>query len=426
MSMHLRRLLATLLVGTLGLALMGLARAQLAAPAPAPVVEVAPPPPEPPAPRTWDEEHVIRHGETLGAILPRYGVTQVQAVLAATKPHFDLARVRAGSTLVFHFLEGQSQPTGFTYRIDEDRTLLVELQGDEALAAVQEAWYEPQEGTHVFEVRGSLWESALAAGLRAADIVALAEVFQWELDFNTELQPGARVTVLSEDLHAEDGTFVRLARMLAVRIDNGGKVFTSLRFVDSAGEVGWFHPDGEAARRPFLRSPLEFSRVTSGFNPRRFHPVLKVRRPHNGTDFGAPTGTPVRAIADAVVSFSGVKGGYGNHIRLDHDGPYETTYSHLSRLAVKRGQKVRQGQVIGYVGTTGMSTGPHLHYEMLASGRPVDPMKIELPSSQPLPESERGAFFALRDEVLPRLDAAPAPTAPAPGADEPALVLADD
>lgn len=422
MSITPSRILATLAVVGLGFALVDLAQAQLSPPPPPPLAAAPLPPPPPPAPRTWSEEHVIRHGETIGALLPRYGITAVQAVLEATRPHHDLAKVRAGTTLVFHFTEGQAHPTGLSYRIDEDRTLLVEFQGEQVLAAVQEVWYEQQEGSHAFEVQGSLWDSALAAGLRAADIVALANIFQWELDFNTEIHPGARVTVLSEDLHGEDGSFVRLARMLAVRIDNAGKVYTSLRFVDSQGEEGWYHPDGEAARRPFLRSPLEFSRVTSGFNPRRFHPVLKVRRPHNGTDFGAPTGTPVRAIADAVVSFSGVKGGYGNHVRLDHSGPIETTYSHLSRLAVKRGQNVRQGQIIGYVGTTGMSTGPHLHYEMLQNGKHVDPMKVALPSSQPIADAERAAFFALRDEVLPRLDAAPAPVPPsAPPPEEPAL-----
>ena len=162
-------------------------------------------------------------------------------------------------------------------------------------------------------------------------------------------------------------------------------------------------------RRPFLRSPLEFSRVTSSFNPKRFHPVLKTRRPHNGTDFGAPTGTPVRAVASGKVTYAGRNGGHGNFVKLNHDGPYETSYSHLSRIKVKNGQQVRQGQIIGLVGSTGMSTGPHLHYQMWKNGKYVDAMKVPLPRSTPLNRALMAEFKQSVERFVPMLDAVPQP-----------------
>ena len=161
--------------------------------------------------------------------------------------------------------------------------------------------------------------------------------------------------------------------------------------------MGYYDPKGIARKKAFLRSPLTFSRVTSGFSLKRFHPVLKRRRPHYGVDFGAPTGTPVRATGSGVVTHAGTNGGHGRFVKIDHPGPYQSSYSHLHRIKVKRGQKIKQGQVIGTVGSTGLATGPHLHYQFWKNGRFVNPMTIDLPRNEKLPSAEKVIFETNRD-----------------------------
>ncbi len=398
------RALATGIVGLLGLGLVGFLASPDQPSAPAetqPALPLAPEPP--PAPRFSDVTHGIARGETLGAILPRYGVSDVLAVVEAASEHADLTRIRAGRDLVFTFERDVEAPIALRYMLDEDNTLVVHLDGESPWAELETVTYGSHQGARSLVVEGSLWSAAIEAGLRPGDIVRLARVFEYEVDFNTELRAGATFTVVGEELTL-GGEFSKMGELHAVRLDNDGKSYTAVYFERSDGEAGWYHPDGTASKRPFLRSPLEFSRVTSGFNPKRFHPVLKTSRPHYGTDFGAPTGTPVRATGNGKVVFSGTKGGYGKHVKLDHPGPYTSSYSHLSKISVKNGSAVKQGDVIGYVGATGLATGPHLHYEFRENNKPVDPMKIKLPTVEPLPKGELAAFQAQAERVLPLLD----------------------
>ena len=350
--------------------------------------------------------HRIAGGETFGGILARYGVTGVTGIVAAAAPHKDLTSIRAGQELTFHF-DGD-QPTRITYALDEDRTLVIHLDTGTPQAQVDEVAYDVGLETRVLTLDSSLWASATAAGLRPADIVELARIFEYEVDFNTELRAGAKLVLVGDGLFS-DGAFVKLGDLRAVQLENDGRTYTALHHAHADGEDGWYHPDGTATKRAFLRSPLAFSRVTSGFNPKRYHPILKKRRPHNGTDFGASQGTPVRAVADGRVVLSGRNGGYGNQVKLDHAGPYTTSYSHLHRLKVKNGQRVKQGDVIGTVGATGLATGPHLHFEMRVNGKPVNAMKVDLPTALPLPAAERGYFIATRTAWLPVLEAAASP-----------------
>jgi murein DD-endopeptidase MepM/ murein hydrolase activator NlpD len=227
-------------------------------------------------------------------------------------------------------------------------------------------------------------------------------VFEYELDFNTEIRPAARFSVVADVLSAPDRD-PRLGTLHALRLENGGNVYTAIRHTDAAGTDAWYHPDGKSMKRPFLRSPLAFdARVTSSFG-RRFHPIKKQYSVHLGTDFGARTGTPVRAVADGVVKYAAWNGGHGRYVKVDHEGGAKTSYSHLSAIAVKNGQRVKQGQVIGKVGSTGYSTGPHLHYQLWVGGKLVDALKAKLPHQAPLPTSERAAFATRVAEVLPLL-----------------------
>ena len=398
MSTHLQRGGATVLVIGLGVALLALMPSD--EPAPEPVIEVVEsPPPEPELPAFTDQAHTIASGQTLGAILPNYGVTDVMAVVGAAEPHYDLTNIRAGRDLVFRTARDAEGVTSLRYALDEDRVLVVDLAT--MTSTVEEQVYRSRLGVHSLLLNGSLWNEALNAGLRPNDIARLAEVFQWEVDFNTELRAGAEFTLVAEELW-QGGQFVKLGELFAVRLQNDGDDYVAVAFTWEEDE-GWYHPDGTASKRPFLRSPLKFSRVTSGFNPKRSHPVLKKRRPHNGTDYGAPTGTPVRATGDAKVVVSGWNGGHGKYVKLDHSGPYTTSYSHLSRIAVKKGERVEQGDVIGYVGSTGMSTGPHLHYEFHVNGRPVNSQTVDLPQTEPLPSAAMAEFEAHCEEWLPYL-----------------------
>lgn len=346
-------------------------------------------------------EHTIGRGQALGTILPKYGLPTA-AVLAAARPHHDLAKIRAGKVLKFKTEPGADAPTELHYALDQDRTLVVFAEEDGWSARVDEITYDTRLSTREFEVTSTLWAAAMEAGLQPSDIAGLAGVYRFDLDFNTELRAGAQVRMVVEELWT-GGEFVRLGAPVAVELTNSGKEYVAIRYQDGDREAAYYDAQGRARKKAFLRSPLKFSRVTSGFNKNRYHPVLKRRRPHNGTDFGAPTGTPVHAVGDAVVTVAKTSGGHGRFVKLDHAGPYESSYSHLSRIAVKRGQKVRQGQVIGYVGSTGLATGPHLHYQFWVNGKYVDPMRVKLPSEGTPAIQNKAGFGAWRDRHLAML-----------------------
>ncbi len=363
----------------------------------------APPPPEEEAPVEWIE-HTIAPGEALGRILPRWGIPP-QEVWEAARPHVDLNKVQAGKVLRLHRGPDGATVDRLEYALTLDRTLVVapDAQGVWR-ATVDVVEYERREGVRSFTVNRSLWEAAVQAGLRPADIVALADVFRYDIDFNTEVRQGARAELVVEELYV-DGELRRLGAPLAVRFHNNGKQYLAIRFEGADGESRYYDATGHSRKRPFLRSPLKFSRVTSGFSRNRFHPVLKQGRPHYGVDFGAPEGTPIYAVGDGVVSWAGPNGGHGRFVKLDHAGPYDSSYSHMSRVSVKKGQKVRQGQLLGYVGSTGLSTGPHLHYQFWVDGRYVNPLTVELPKGgEPVADTQAAAFAAHRDAMLSRLD----------------------
>ena len=280
----------------------------------------------------------IGSGATLGGLLAGTGFG-ASAVRDVAKEHYDLARIRPDRELSFTWRDGVAEPIALSYTLDEDQTLWVTRKADGLEAHVDTVTYDSALDTRHLDLTSSLWQAGIAAGLRPVDLVRLAQIFEYELDFNTELRAGARFDLVAEVLTAP-GRSPKLGAIEAVRLINGEQQIVAVRQVKGEDET-WYHPDGTGMRRPFLRSPLEFSRVTSSFNPKRFHPVLKTRRPHNGTDFGAPTGTPVRAVASGKVTYAGRNGGHGNFVKLNHDGPYETSYSHLSRIKVKNGQQVR-------------------------------------------------------------------------------------
>lgn len=242
-------------------------------------------------------------------------------------------------------------------------------------------------------IRSSLFGATDAAGIPDAVTMQIADLFSGEIDFHGDLRKGDQFRVIYETLNAS-GEFLRSGRVLAAEFVVAGKSHRAAWFETSPGHGGYYDENGRSLRKAFLRSPLEFSRVSSGFSNSRFHPISFEWKKHNGVDFVAPIGTPVRATADGVVQFSGWQNGFGNVVIIRHPGQFESVYAHLSRIApsARRGMRVEQGQFVGQVGMTGSATGPHLHYEFHVAGQPRDPMKVALPEAGPIDARLRSAF----------------------------------
>jgi murein DD-endopeptidase MepM/ murein hydrolase activator NlpD len=255
-----------------------------------------------------------------------------------------------------------------------------------------------------------LFVAARAAGLKPETILQLAnEIFGWEIDFALDIRPGDRFSLTYEqkyrnDKHIGDG------RILAAEFVNDGETHRAIYYTSADDKIrDYFTPDGRSTRRQFLRAPLDFTRVSSNFNLRRRHPILNVIRAHQGVDYAAPTGTVIKAAGDGRVSFIGTRGGYGRVVILEHGGGVSTLYGHMSRFArgLRRGERVKQGETIGHVGSSGAATGPHLHYEYRVNGRHKNPRTVPLPSAAPIPAQYRADFQTKADLLLADLERAP-------------------
>jgi murein DD-endopeptidase MepM/ murein hydrolase activator NlpD len=244
--------------------------------------------------------------------------------------------------------------------------------------------------------------------MREVTSLELAEVFRWDVDFALDLRVDDSFTLIYEQL-LRDGEVVADGNILAAEFINDGRRYRAVRYVNAAGKADFYTPEGVSLRKAFLKSPVQFSRISSVFNPRRKHPVLNTIRAHRGVDYAAPTGTPVRAAGAGRLQFRGVKGGFGNVIEIAHAGKVVTRYGHLSRFAkgMSAGSKVEQGQVIGYVGSSGLATGPHLHFEYTERGVYIDPQKAmrKAEPGPPVPAAERGAFDLQTAPLLAQLSA---------------------
>ena len=229
----------------------------------------------------------------------------------------------------------------------------------------------------------------------------LAEVFGWDIDFALDIRKGDQFRVLFEEKYL-DGKRIGDGEILAAEFTNNGYTFAAVRYEDSKGDVNYFTPEGRSMRKAFLRSPVDFRRISSGFTRERFHPVLGVKRPHRGTDYAAKTGTPIKAAGDGKVIWRGTKGGYGRTVIIQHGGNITTLYGHMSKYNrnVKKGSRVKQGQTIGYVGMSGTATGPHLHYEFRVAGVHKNPQTVKLPAAQPIAKRERANFNKVANDMI--------------------------
>lgn len=351
-------------------------------------------------------EHRIRPGESFVQAMRAmgFGPGTVQSVMDAGQQARSLLDLRPGQVLRANAADGEL--LALDLEIDPLNKLEVRRDFDGYSALLHTRPTQTVQTQAAGVINSSLYMSAQQAGLSDRLILELAEMFGWDIDFTQDLQPGDRFAVIYNEVTL-DGEKVRDGDILAAEFINKGKILRAVRYTDPDGRVAVYKPDGSSMRKAFSRNPLPVTRITSRFNPNRLHPIFKTVRPHRGVDYGAATGTPVRVTGDGQVAFAGRQGGYGNVVTVDHGRGNRTLYAHLSRFAPKMrvGQRVNQGQVIGYVGSTGWATGPHLHYEFQVNGQTKDPLTVALPNAQPLPDAYRRHFQNQTSNWVAKLDA---------------------
>ncbi len=307
--------------------------------------------------------------------------------------------------------------------MSETQTLTVVREDSGFAAKMIDNPVETKIRTATATIDSSLFQAAESADISDTVALKLANVFAWDIDFVLDIREGDRFTAVYEQIY-QDGRYLHDGELLAAEFVNGGKVYRAVRFVTETGRASYYTPEGRPMRKAFLRAPVEFTRVSSVFNPHRLHPILNLIRGHMGTDYAAPTGTPVHAAGDGRVSFAGQRGGYGNALMLAHSSSVSTLYGHMSRFAahMRVGTHVQQGDVIGYVGMTGLATGPHLHYEYLVNGVHKNPQTVQLPGAEPLHADALEKFHAATALLVATLD----PKAAAPVATAAAVPAATD
>lgn len=369
------------------------------------------------------ETHVLGSGQTLTTVLAQARITgqDMADLLLGLREHVNPRRLAAGSEVTVRRWSRNDQPRAVEVRLDADRTVRLmkaDMGWSGSLVITPTIVDTVYTGGTINGTRSTLYEtivfdpgSRLSPGERPQLVVELASIYEYKLDFTREIQIGDSYRVVYERERRPDGTS-RSLRIISAEIVSRGQSYPAIWF-DAPDVAGYYDTEARPLRNGFSKYPVDFARVTSSYNPRRYHPVLGVYRAHQGTDFGGRTGTPVKVTANGTVTFAGVKGGYGRMIEVRHFNGYSTRYAHLSRFAdgVRAGARVTQKDVIGYIGATGLATAPHLHYELRKNGRAVNAMKEKLPEAPQLPGKVREQFMAMameRSSLLERIPAAAA------------------
>jgi murein DD-endopeptidase MepM/ murein hydrolase activator NlpD len=356
----------------------------------------------------------VERNDTLDRIFRRLelSLTDLANLRAVEGMRTVLDRLRPGDLLTL--VHRGSELMGLERQLSLSQTLKVQRdEQDGFVASIEEIPIEKVPVGASGTIESSLFMAGTAAGLKDATTMQLAEIFRWDVDFMLDLRTGDSFKVIYEQLRHE-GEVLGEGQILAAEFTNSGKVFRAVRYQRADGSSEYFTPEGKSLRKAFLKSPVQFTRISSVFNPRRKHPILNTIRAHQGVDYAAPMGTPVRAAGSGTVRFRGVRGGYGNMVEIEHQGRIMTRYGHLSRFASKLavGQRVEQGTVIAYVGKTGLATGPHLHFEYLQKGVHMDP-QVAIRRGEPGPpisDAVRADFLAQTTPLLAQLDGAAAGT----------------
>jgi murein DD-endopeptidase MepM/ murein hydrolase activator NlpD len=356
------------------------------------------------SPESWKSVKV-KNGDTLYLILKRLGLNTADATFIAHSDNSkQLVRLIPSRTLHIQSLDGKN-PDQLVYQDSRLTWVHAEKQGDSYKISNYRLPVTKHLRNANGEIESSLFLAGRDAGLNDTLIMEMAEIFGWDIDFAINVQPGDRFKLIFEDLYV-DGQKAGQGKILAAEFINDGKTYRAIAHTDEDGDTHYYSPAGRSMQKTFLRTPVKFSRISSRFTRSRYHPVLKRKRAHRGVDYAAPTGTPVRSTAKGRVIHVGRKGGYGNAVIISHGSTYSTLYAHLSSYArgLKKGSKVKQGQIIGRVGSTGLASGPHLHYEFRINGKHVNPLTFKQPKSEPIQVAQKAKFEELANYWEDQLD----------------------
>jgi murein DD-endopeptidase MepM/ murein hydrolase activator NlpD len=358
-----------------------------------------------PAGPQW-QSLTVSSGDTLSVLFEKagVGVSTLHAVISSSPEAKRFTRLNIGQVLELQTAES-GELLAMRSKLNDLETIRID-HTDEGYSFSKDV-IEPEVSERYVHgtIDSSLFLSAQRAGLNHNLTMQMASIFGYDVDFARDIRKGDQFEVLFEELRVGDKT-VGSKNILAARFVNRGKTFTAVRYTDQNDYTSYYRADGTSMRKAFIRTPVDFARISSRFNPGRLHPVLNRIRAHKGVDYAASTGTPIKSTGDGRVVSAGRKGGYGNAVVVQHGQKYQTLYAHMSRFArgVTAGSHVTQGQVIGYVGSTGLATGPHLHYEFRVNGRHVDPLGVQLPVADPIPQRERTAFLGISNKLMASMD----------------------
>ena len=352
------------------------------------------------------ERAQVKPGSTFSDLLSPHGIgaATVDSLVRAAAPVFNVNQIRAGHPIAFIYTDDTARtPVFFVYESDPVDHVVFDLRG--LTARMEKRPVHTEEKSISVAVTGALWNDLVDAGATPALAAKLSQVFAWTVDFY-RIQKGDRFTMVYRE-NSVDGQPYGEPELLGVRYE-GTDTCEAFLFREDKENGGYYDAKGKSLRKAFLQAPLKYSRISSGFTMRRFHPVQKRWKAHLGTDYAAPYGTPILATGDGTVERAGYSAGNGNYVKLHHNNTYETQYLHMRKILVKQGQHVTQGQVIGEVGSTGLATGPHVCYRFWKNGTQVDPRREVLPSAEPLAAADMPAFDRVRDGLMQRLDQAEA------------------
>lgn len=355
---------------------------------------------EAPLATSWKREP-IRKGDAASPVLLRMGYTrqQVNEILQAARPVYSLARIQAGRYFV---QRGGDAGSSLYYPVDDEQVLYLSMHDNTWKAEMRPRTAFSRSQVHEGEISDSLFSDAARAGLDDRTTMNLVDIFAWDIDFARDLRSGDSFRVLTEDRYDAEGRLIGSV-IKAAEFVNQGKTYRAIRYTFPDGSSGYYTPDGKSMRKTYLKAPVKYTRISSRFSLHRFHPILGYTRAHHGVDYAAPIGTPIHAVGDGRVLFAGWKGGYGRFVLIRHlNRRNSTAYGHMKAFAkgIRRGARVRQGQVIGYVGMSGLATGPHVHFEFRINGRPVNPLTIKRKPAAPLPAAQMAHFRKLTEHCM--------------------------
>ena len=356
-------------------------------------------------------EVIVSHNDTLDRIFRRLKLDLADLASLRDMPGLKSAldKLRPGEAL--HLIHRDGSLFGFERKLSASETLKVIRDDSGFRSDVLENPLETRERTVHGVIDSSLFEAVAKAGAHDQTALSLAEIFGWDIDFVLDIQPGDTFTATYEEI-SQDGVYIKDGPIIAARFVSQGREYRAIRYVDPSGATHYYTPEGMSMYRAFLRTPVEFTRISSRFNPNRRHPILNTLRAHKGVDYAAPVGTPVRAAGDGRVTFAGKKGGYGNVLEISHSRGVVTVYGHLSRFAkeMHTGSRVSQGSIVAYVGMSGLATGPHLHYEYRVNGVHKNPQTVNLPSAAPIDAAWRADFESRAALALASIEPLPGAT----------------